>query len=68
MLIMITMSTTTAAVDFYYFYTTPPPQKKKKKKKANVRIPPTDSPGAGITEVDDRQVTTVFTVQASVHH
>ena len=25
-------------------------------------------PGAGVTEVDDRQVTTVFTVQPSFHH
>ena len=25
-------------------------------------------PGAGIMEADDRQVTTVFTVQQSVHH
>ena len=26
------------------------------------------SPGAGIKEADDRQVTTVFTVQPSFHH
>ena len=26
------------------------------------------NPGAGITEADDRQVTTVFTVQPSYHH
>ena len=27
-----------------------------------------DRPGAGIMEADDRQVTTVFTVQPSFHH
>ena len=26
------------------------------------------APGAGVTEADDRQVTTVFTVQPSFHH
>ena len=29
---------------------------------------PTVPPGAGIMEADDRQVTTVFTVQPSFHH
>ena len=28
----------------------------------------TESPGAGIMEADDRQVTTVFTVQSSFNH
>ena len=31
-------------------------------------VPSVISPGAGITEADDRQVTTVFTVQPSFHH
>ena len=41
---------------------------KKKKKRTVVFSANAATPGAGIMEADDRQVTTVFTVQPSFHH